>query len=416
MRRFLFLIFAILLLLSACGQTTKQETQAAPPQKEKLVPTPMTWEMIDAVPIATADMTEEELRQICIDFFRLQLLFQWTPKEDLDLEVTGYKRDSHFPAGQLYAGFPYMCSNSGRMVGNLYIAMDYYDSETGLLDNTVMDDQSFVERFGNNCSSGAFWGWARVVNSVTNHACSTATLTFGFIPVGPYDAGGSMYWNVETSTDSICALNGPQMMFESYAAMKPADGLVNHHGKSGNAHMRMVSREVVVKRLPDGTIDGENSYVTYLDQSSILYNPTIDGQPFVRQGGLDIQISFQTLFDSGYLPFTFGELIGEDPVEPAEIQLSGDISSGSAAVMFRTGLTCNYSISHLTLTVQDKNGKEVYKHAYYPKENNVRQVQLAALIRTDEIAPYLDSDHTVTITCRVSTGQLLTVYSGNLSA
>lgn len=414
MRKVFYIAMLLMMLLSACAsKDAAAPGQTAAPQKR--VPMPMTWEMIDAVPIANENMTEDELRQICIDFFRLQLLFQWTPKEDLDFYVTGYKRDSHFPAGQLYAGFPYMCSSSGRMVGNLYIAMDYYDSETGLLDNTQMNDQAFVERVGNNCSSGAFWGWARVVNSVSNHACSSATLTFGFIPVGPYDAGDSMHWNEETSTDAICEKNGAQMMFESYAAMKPADGLVNHHGKSGNAHMRMVSQEVIVERLPDGTIDGENSYVTFLDQSSVLYEPTIDGQPFVRQGGLDIPISFQALFDNGYLPFTFAELIGEDPVEPAEIQCSGDISFGSVAVLFRTALTCNYSISHLKLTVQDQNGKEVYQHTYYPKENNVRNAHLAALMRQDELAPYLNSAYTVTITCRVSTGQNLTVYSGKLT-
>ena len=412
MKRIVCLMLALGLLLSfaACAKTEKSATPA-----QKLVPTPMTWADIEAIPIANDQMTEDELRQICVDFFRLQLLFQWTPKEDLDFEVTGYKRNSHFSAGQLYAGFPYMCSGTGRMVGNLYIVMDYYDSETGLLDNTVMDDQAFVERIGNNCSSGAFWGWARVVNSVANHACSSATMTFGFIPVGPYDAGDSVYWDKENTTEAVCQANGSQVMFESYAAMKPADGLVFQRSKSGNAHMRMVSQEVVVTRLPDGEIDGKNSYVTYLDQASTTYTPTIDGQPFVRQGGLDVRVSFQSLFNSGYLPFTFAELIGEDPVEQATLVPDRDLSDATLVTLCRTALTCNYSISHLVLTVETQDGEEVYRYSYYPRENNIRQVPLSSVIQRDELAAYLDGTYRITIAGRVSTGELLTVYSGTLT-
>ena len=308
-----------------------------------------------------------------------------------------------------------MCSGTGRMVGNLYIVMDYYDPETGLLDNTVMDDQAFVERIGNNCSSGAFWGWARVVNSVANHACSSATMTFGFIPVGPYDAGDSVYWDKENTTEAVCQANGSQVMFESYAAMKPADGLVFQRSKSGNAHMRMVSQEVVVTRLPDGEIDGKNSYVTYLDQASTTYTPTIDGQPFVRQGGLDVRVSFQSLFNSGYLPFTFAELIGEDPVEQATLVADRDLSDATLVTLCRTALTCNYSISHLVLTVETQDGEEVYRYSYYPRENNIRQVPLSSVIQRDELAAYLDGTYRITIAGRVSTGELLTVYSGTLT-
>ena len=394
-----------LLLLSSCAKPV-----------EKLVPTPLTWEMIDAIPIASGDMTEDELRQICVDYFRLQISFQWTPKEDLDYLITGYKKQTSFPAGVKYAGLPYMCTNSGYITGNLYIAMDYYDPETGLMDNSGMADQVFAERIGNNCSGGSFWGWARVVNSVTDHTCRSATETFGFIPVGDYDDNGTMKWTNACTTIDVCEKNGKQVMFESYALAKPADGLVVHRGGGGDAHMRMVSQAAVVERLPDGTIDGNKSYLIYLDQTSGKSDTTIDGQDFKIQGGLDRKVSFNTLYTKGYLPFTFAELIGEDPVEPAEVTLDlKNPESATVTDLYRAKLKANYAISHTTLMVQDKKGNEVYGNTYYSPEHNLRQIPMLTLINRDELAPYVNGDYTITITCRVGTGQNLIAYQGTLS-
>lgn len=406
MRKYVYVgILLSLLVLSSCTQPV-----------EKLVPTPLTWEKIDAIPIASADMTEEELRQICVDYFRLQVSFQWTPKEDLDYIISGYNKETHFPAGVMYAGLPYMCPDSGNIAGNLYIAMDYYDSETGLMDNSVMGDQAFAERIGNNCSAGSFWGWARVVNSVYEHTCKSATETFGFIPVGSYDYNGTLKWSPAYTTIDACEQNGKQVMFEAYALAKPADGLVVHRGDPGNAHMRMVSQAAVVERLPDGTIDGNKSYLVYLDQTSGKSDTTIEGHAFRIQGGLDRKITFSTLYKKGYLPFTFAELIGQDPVEPAAASL--DIKDPAAATvdeLYRAKLSANYAISHLTLVVQDKKGNEVYRCTSYAREHNLRQIPLAGLINQKELAPYMNGNYTVTIACRVGTGQNLIAYSGTLS-
>ena len=406
MRKFLYIgMLVVLLVLSSCGQPA-----------QKLVPTPLTWEMIDAIPIASDDMTEEELRQICVDYFRLQISFQWTPKEDLDYIITGYKKETHFPTGVKYAGLPYMCPNSGNIAGNLYITMDYYDSETGLMDNSVMEDQTFAERIGNNCSAGSFWGWARVVNSVYDHSCKSATETFGFIPVGDYNYNGTLKWSPVYTTIDACKQNGKQVMFESYALAKPADGLVVHRGDPGNAHMRMVSQTAVVERFPDGTIDGNKSYLVYLDQTSGKSDTTIDGYDFKIQGGLDRKVSFSTLYTKGYLPFTFAELIGQDPVEPATVSL--DTKNSEVATvdeLYRAKLNANYAISHLTLTVQDYKGAEVYRHTDYAREHNVRQMPLARLVKQDELALYMNGNYTVAIACRVGTGQNLIAYSGTLS-
>ena len=414
MKRVICVLLLLALCLCACGKTeTPAPTEPAKPV-EKLVPKPLTWADIDAIPIATADMTEEELRQICIDYFRLQLSFQWTPKEDLIYEITGYRKPAAFPAGTVYAGLPYM---NPSHVGNLYVLMEYYDPETGLLDNSGMGQQTFADRIGNNCASGSFWGWARVVNSVINHSCRYATKSFGFLPVGPYTYDDSILdWNPDTPTAAVCRENGEQTMFASYAALKPADGVVVHHGTPGDAHMRMISREVVVAYNPDGSIDGSNSYITFLDQTSNPTATTMDGHPVVVEGGLDRTHTFRSMFNEGYLPFTFAELIGQDPVEPAEVWLKLPKGASSTFNHMRRGtVSSNYTISHLTLTVEDRDGKEVYRNVSYLPEHNLFTTTLFSLMPLAELEPYTGEDYTATIACRVSTGQLLTVWTGNLT-
>ena len=49
-----------LLVLATLGAFSGCDRQTAP---KKAVPTPLTWADIDAIPVATEDMTEEQLRR-----------------------------------------------------------------------------------------------------------------------------------------------------------------------------------------------------------------------------------------------------------------------------------------------------------------------------------------------------------------
>ena len=65
----MILLLGMVFSLTACAKTEDPASAEPAAPAKKLVPKPMTWEDIDAIPIATADMTEEQLRQICVDFF-----------------------------------------------------------------------------------------------------------------------------------------------------------------------------------------------------------------------------------------------------------------------------------------------------------------------------------------------------------
>ena len=76
MKKLIALLLAVMTVLSlfaACGGDTATETQPEATKKdfsefEGIVADPKTWyETFMALPIANADMTEEELRQLAVD-------------------------------------------------------------------------------------------------------------------------------------------------------------------------------------------------------------------------------------------------------------------------------------------------------------------------------------------------------------
>ena len=110
MKRLFSVILCLCMFVSlcACGGNTAEPvetTKPAAPKEKTNVAEPLTWEKINAIPIANDSMTEEQLRQICIDTFRLQLTFGWTPSESTD--YNSGMSDKTFYKGQVYGGPPY---------------------------------------------------------------------------------------------------------------------------------------------------------------------------------------------------------------------------------------------------------------------------------------------------------------------
>lgn len=413
MKKTICLLLAVALLsLCACS---KEQQPVEPEQPELSVPCPITWADIDAIPIATADMTEDELRQICVDFFRLQLSFQWTPKEKFAYSITTYEKNPELIPGAVYAGCPYISPSN---MGNLYRVMDFYDTETGVLDTTQMEPQDFAWLIGNDCVSGPYWGWGRVVNSLVRFSNSYMTQEYGCIPVGPYRYEGITQWSEHTNTTSVCSANGKQTMFESYAQMKPADGLYTQYDEAKNSHMRMVAAAPTVMRDEAGNIDGGRSFIIYLDQGSSFEPYNQDGTVVQVQGGVDVRISFQTLYDTGYLPFTWAELIGEDPIEPAEIKISTPIPAKlTLDDLYKLKFSTNYTISHFSLELRDSQGNVTYEKTLYTQRRLEQNAAIGQLMDMEQIESILASGpQQAKVTCRVSTGQLLTVCDGPLSA
>ncbi len=112
--------------------------------------TVLTQESLNAIGIANCDMTAQELRELCLRYFKLQQSFLWTPDKNVECYPNGspslYEKYMQLYAGQedcdfdtntgkallegtIYGGIPYQNVSTG----NLYRWLEYYDENTGVM-------------------------------------------------------------------------------------------------------------------------------------------------------------------------------------------------------------------------------------------------------------------------------------------
>ena len=221
------------------------------------------------IPIAKKGMKPDDLRRICVDTMRLQLTFLWTPDRDWSYVIERGNIHVDIKKGTRYGGFPYVTKGSG----NLYRTAEFYDEETNILPMDLAAPTARI--FGNACSGAASIAWARAISSVTRFGYTRhMTQKSGYLPIGPYTYPKDLEQFVKPEIDKvwdpsipeytpaeITKENGEETMYESYALLLPADGIVN------KTHVRMVSDVPVVVRDENGKILPEESFVCALDQT-----------------------------------------------------------------------------------------------------------------------------------------------------
>lgn len=343
------------------------------------------------IPIANASMTEAQLRQICVDFIRLETEFPFKFQEDFVYTIESQKRPRRLLGGKVYGGMPYV----SRGAGNLYRLAEVYDPETGTLgrDSDIYEN---IRLFGNACSGAASMAWSRVVTSAYLGYTMFMTEANGFLPVGPYRYPRENLTQFirndpnEVCCKTVCSFNGEQTMFESYARMQPADGLVC------DGHVRMNCAVPVVVRNPDGTIDPDRSY-TYIHEQTCYTSSrnqlriAPDGSHYVAQGRVDYHNTFRQLLSEGYLPFTFPEFKDPSLVQPGRIRLAVE------PVLAERVLTANYPISDV---FAELNGK---RYIYRNMEFFRKEVKLGDIFPAEALTP------DTKIFCQLLNGQMLEV-------
>lgn len=383
---------------------------------------------IDKIPIATPDMTEDELRDIIVAFKYLQHHFAYTPDlggigtyryqiKNLTSRYNAAKNPENikinFEEGKYYGGVPYM----GNSAGSLYRWLEFYDAETGVMDwapilrtrrlnwqdirNGKIYSDVGSSYFGNTCSSSCVWSWLRVSNSIDSFWTYTCIPEHGFVKIGDYELDENETYG--QSTKELCQKNGKERMFASYAKIKKADGMV----KSGHAVM-CVSNAVVVYD-ESGEIDGEQSYVLIGEQTAGFltappddggverYSPMNDkGDTYRIQGNYsgdvvngevwDMKWSFDYLFRVGYMPFTVKELFGLKAVDKSEIAL---ILSDEAYTddyvktsdLKQMTIKSNYPISDAHFIIIDEDGNEVFNAMYAALTEDIDRVAPAESLK-----------------------------------
>ena len=380
----------------------------------------LNWTNINSFKIKSSSMSVAEMRKLCVDFFRFAKTALWTPDESISYIRNSNGVKDSMQGGSLYGGLPYV----GLASGNIYRLMDYLDTNNGKVDmadalnlSGGTMDMAVLKYFGNQCANGAFTGWGRVINSVTHHYTAGMTKKNGYLPVGnyQYDFSISSWSNKDGKrTTDVVQANGEQVMFESYALLKMGDGLVYY---TSAGHVIMAATDAVVVRNADGTINGNDSYITIIDQAQSWESQTSGGKTFQYKSSVDAKVSFKKLFSSNYLPFTFAEFQGTDPVESTSVSISVNGASVTLAQLYKATVTGNYAVSDAYIIVKDASGKEAFKHAVRNSSNWGKTLKMAATGANVDFwgtAPTSGS-YTVEVVAQLSTGERPTIYSGQLA-
>ena len=423
------------LLLGACGgaapeQTAKtvQEpasfavTEEAPAKAEEPIPvitTNITRADVEAIPIADASMTEEELREICVRYMKLEKEVMWVVNKNVAYpcdwagaaDVNG---NLHLTRGVLYRGMPYTGAHL-----NLECFFDVVDEATGLFDTESLVSGSGVSAIiGNTCNTSCFWAWQRVCASFSFVSLAKMTPVNHCIPIGPYKTTEESFFGEDHDTPAVCLFNGEQTMYESYAMLKPASGMLTK-SDSNVGHVRMAQEAAVTVRNADGTIDGDQSYVICLEQTSALKPCTTENGPASAYKGMDVKYTFRQLFQSHYLPFDFAELLGLAEVQKAKTELTGD-DPGDFAALAAEAVTSNYGISRVDVTVTDAAGRELYTYGVMNsiKNSGFNRVELSRVFQSRQMrSAGMEKGETYrfTVTARLANGETFTAFDGELA-
>ena len=125
----LLAITLLLLTLTSCGESKKADNGGEKTAALDI----LTAEKLAALPVPSDKMSKAELRQLCIDYFTLQVSFQWTSNMDItDWQYTHLKGypEKTIMKDNIYGGIPYQSLGNG----NLYRWLEYTDQKTGMMD------------------------------------------------------------------------------------------------------------------------------------------------------------------------------------------------------------------------------------------------------------------------------------------
>lgn len=432
MKKLLCLFFAAVLLCACSKQETPPTTGPLSTAEEFQVeyPTlsPTEPEDPEAILSYRRDMVEQAMREMSAVLWRPAETFSYSMKNN----SAGVAADQESDPGQvvtlyadrIYQGIPYT-HGSGSYYS--WLAFATAEDEKGVYTLTGLNDQlltgksgyreNVCARLGNDCADQLFWAWARVSGTIQFGATVNMTEANGCLKVGDYEHTGATF-SADNNTKVIVNQNGEQRMFAAYAQLQKGDGmvLVNRKGE-GHAVMVVTTNPVY---NDDGTIDGEKSFVTVLEQTSghepaedHYYNEELGCEVYLCEI-MDKSWTYDTIFKKGYLPVTCKELV--DPSPRPEATVTDYTDTPTMDNMFGGVIEANYRISSVTVTISQQ-GQTVQQATCFGHQEEMYTLNLYRFTKPSE-QPVLQGSvsledlpagtYQCTFTARLSTGDNIT--------
>ena len=212
--------------------------------------------------------------------------------------------------------------------------------------------------------------------------------------------------------------NNKDAFFEGYAQLDVGDGIVYY---TSAGHVVMIATKATVVRDENGKIDGQKSFVTVIDQTPTwLKRNDSAGTPYEYQANVDAKWTFEMMYQDNYMPYTFKEWTGEDPIEMPTIECSHTGETISVDQIFNTKITSNYHLYDIYVSIYNADGVEVAKiatHNDYASNYELKfmrtgiQSVIWGDLETLDPATY---EYTVKIYAQQATGQRPTLWEGKL--
>ncbi len=365
-----------------------------------------------------------ERRKAAYDYMLKSTSILWRPTEEIfyttQKDVTPAEAAEnvqfHLYPDRIYHGAPYSYAG-GTSEAFLDYAIEQDENGVYLIDGLTWENisgGSGYGRIGNDCSSVLVHAYGQLGETFKTTTTAYLTEKYGFLPIGNYKTVYDKY----EDTGSIVKENGEQVIFRAYSELKLADAVVKR--ESGSGHCRMIS-EVKTVYLPDGTIDGENSTMTLIDQAvgsfkreETYFDETL-GQDVYNVGRKETY-NFTTMAGWKFVPITCKALIDPAPIKKPAIT-DTETSFDKDAVLKGT-LTCNWMMDCVTLDITNAKGEAVQSATAYVNRKKLytsfdmqefvteKQVLLRGSVDIEALA---EGNYNCKVTVRLVTGEEITV-------
>ena len=355
----------------------------------------------------TVPATMDELRANVIAYFNEMANVKWKCTQTIDFTgEKSYTTKLIYTKNTTYYGLPY--TSTRRPGACLQEFMDYLD-ETGAYIGPV----EYKTIVGGDCGSPRrAWAWGGAIYDIGmtlddyeffDNPQKPKKNPHFLIPIEGYDF--SHYDYTKPFEECIMGYNDLDTMCEAYAKLKACDII----GKRWfiqdkiEQHIRMIVEDATVVRNGTGAIVPMKSYIVFSEQTSTPEK--IDGKNTTWR--LGTKVSFQSLYNSYYIPMTNTCLAKNTVVEPT-MTISGvnKAENMGTANIFKGAVKSNYNIFYTELDITDENGNSVIHSKMYPYALSFNVSEIPTDLKPNEL-PAGTYHYTLTATIGFGTKTLI---------